>query len=253
MLRKPDRVSPADVARLSRRQTLRGFAGLGLAAAAGYASWRWLLSRPEEGGVPWPLRRVLRFDERVSRALFRQGSRIAERPPGSAPVGGTRLNTSLGTDPTVTNADYRLTLTGLAAGTATLTLADLKALPRTAQTTMLCCVEGWNTWANWAGVRLADLAAHYPPAAGLPYVAMSTADHAYYVGLDAASALHPQTLLAYELDGQPLSVDHGSPVRLVIPTKYGIKNIKQVVRIAFTAERPPDYWAEQGYDWYAGL
>ena len=141
----------------------------------------------------------------------------------------------------------------MAAGSVDLTLADLKAFPRVAQTNRFCCVEGWSTWGNWTGCRLADVAARHPPAAGLPYVAMSTNGNGYYVGLDVPSALHPQTLLAYELDGQPLSAEHGFPVRLLIPTKYGIKNIKQMSRIAFTDQRPADYWAEQGYDWFAGL
>ena len=75
----------------------------------------------------------------------------------------------------------------------------------------------------------------------------------YYVGLDLPSALHPQTLLAFELNGVPLTPEHGAPLRLVIPVKYGIKNIKQLGSIRFTADRPRDFWAERGYDWYAGL
>jgi DMSO/TMAO reductase YedYZ molybdopterin-dependent catalytic subunit len=66
-------------------------------------------------------------------------------------------------------------------------------------------------------------------------------------------ALHPQTLLAYEMNGQPLSPDHGAPLRLVTPLKYGIKQIKQIGRITYTNARPRDYWHEQGYDYYAGL
>ena len=69
---------------------------------------------------------------------------------------------------------------------------------------------------------------------------------------DMASALHPQTLLCYEMNGRPLTPAHGAPLRLVIPIKYGIKNLKQIGTIQFTDERPADYWAERGYDWYAG-
>ncbi len=251
----PERADPNDAVRLSRRRTLRSFAGLGVAAAAGYGSWRWLMTRPEADGIPWPLRRVLRFNEAVGEAIFRDGSRVDRRPAGSAPVGQTRLNTSIGVDPSMAAADYRLRLTGVAAGPGevTLTLAQLKAFPKVRQTTRLCCVEGWNTWGNWGGTRLADVAARFPPRGGSPYVGLSTAGGGFYVGLDLASALHPQTLLAYELDGRPLSADHGHPIRLVIPTKYGIKNMKQVTTVAFTATRPPDYWAERGYDWYSGL
>ena len=85
------------------------------------------------------------------------------------------------------------------------------------------------------------------------YAGLSTPDGSYFVGLDAASALHPQTLLAYEMNGQPLAPEHGAPLRLVVPVKYGIKSIKRIGTIRFTDARPRDYWAEHGYDWYAGL
>ena len=66
------------------------------------------------------------------------------------------------------------------------------------------------------------------------------------------STLHPQTLLCYEMEGRPLTPDHGAPLRLLIPVKYGIKSLKQIGTIRFTDRRPADYWAERGYDWYAG-
>jgi DMSO/TMAO reductase YedYZ molybdopterin-dependent catalytic subunit len=87
----------------------------------------------------------------------------------------------------------------------------------------------------------------------LQYVGMVTPDKAYYVGLDMPSAMHPQTLLAYEMNGKPLPVKHGQPLRLIIPVKYGIKNLKRIGTISFSDERLPDYWAEQGYDYYSGL
>ncbi len=82
---------------------------------------------------------------------------------------------------------------------------------------------------------------------------MSTPDEEYYVGLDMKSTMHPQTLLAWELNGEPLNADHGAPLRLVIPVKYGIKNIKRIGTIRLTDKQPADYWAENGYDWFAGL
>src|SRR5262249_41855042 len=85
------------------------------------------------------------------------------------------------------------------------------------------------------------------------YVGMATPDGKYYVGLDAASALHPQTLLAYEMNGQPLEEKHGAPLRLAIPVKYGIKNIKRIGKISYQTARPRDFWGEDGYDWYAGF
>ncbi len=125
--------------------------------------------------------------------------------------------------------------------------------------TELKCIEGWSTIVHWAGARLFDFA----NITGLgiradgqrdwpDYVSLETPDGAYYVGLDRASAQHPQTLLCYEMDGQPLTADHGAPLRLVIPVKYGIKNLKRIGTIRFGDIRPRDYWAERGYDWYAG-
>lgn len=147
-----------------------------------------------------------------------------------------------------------------------LTLADIQALPRVEMTIEFKCIEGWSTIVHWAGARLADFIAHYQPqtrsntapdARNRPqdlvrYVSMVTPDGGYYVGLDMPSALHLQTLLAYEMNGQPLTLPHGAPLRLVTPTKYGIKQIKRIGRIAFTDKRPADFWAERGYDWYAG-
>lgn len=147
-----------------------------------------------------------------------------------------------------------------------MTLADIQALPRIEMTTEFKCVEGWSTIVHWAGARLADFIARYQPmtrnqtqpdVARRPqdlvrYVSMVTPDGGYYVGLDLPSAMQEQTLLAYEMNGQPLTIPHGAPLRLVTPTKYGIKQIKRIGRLAFTDERPADFWAERGYDWYAG-
>ena len=82
---------------------------------------------------------------------------------------------------------------------------------------------------------------------------MATPGDGYYVGLDMESMLHPQTLLCYEQNGVPLSQEHGAPLRLAIPVKYGVKNIKRIGTIRYSEPRPADYWAERGYDWYVGL
>jgi DMSO/TMAO reductase YedYZ molybdopterin-dependent catalytic subunit len=108
---------------------------------------------------------------------------------------------------------------------------------------------------HWSGAPFSDFAKKYlPPGQKIAkYVYMATAGEDYYVGLDAKSALHPQTLLAYEQNGQPLENAHGAPLRLAIPVKYGIKNIKRIGMISFTNQKPEDYWADEGYDWFAGL
>ncbi|MFN2454476.1 MAG: molybdopterin-dependent oxidoreductase [Pyrinomonadaceae bacterium] len=150
--------------------------------------------------------------------------------------------------------------------TADFTLDDIKRLPRVEMVTELKCIEGWSVMVRWAGARFADFIAKYPPDTRsgnepdvfkkpedlVEYVSLETPDGGYYVGLEMASALHPQTLLCYEMNGQPLTPEHGAPLRLAIPVKYGIKNIKRIGTIRYTNKRPADYWAERGYDWYSG-
>ena len=85
------------------------------------------------------------------------------------------------------------------------------------------------------------------------YAGMMTPDRGYYVGLDMKSLMHPQTILCYEMNGKELPLDQGYPLRLIIPVKYGIKHLKRIGTISFSNTPPPDYWAEQGYDYYSGL
>jgi DMSO/TMAO reductase YedYZ molybdopterin-dependent catalytic subunit len=136
-----------------------------------------------------------------------------------------------------------------------LTLQDLMALPKTEIVYDFKCVEGWDQISHWAGVKFSDFIKHYQldEYAKMEYVGMETPDKAYYVGLDMPSAMHPQTLLAYEMNDKLLPPQNGAPLRLIIPVKYGIKNLKRIGTIAFSNTRPKDYWAEQGYDYYSGL
>ncbi len=132
-----------------------------------------------------------------------------------------------------------------------LTLDDLRALPKTQTVTQLKCIEGWSEIAWFGGVRFSDFVAAYP-ADRTRYIKMATPDGNYYTGMDWESAMHPQTLLAYELNGEPLPLLHGGPLRLATPLKYGYKQLKQIGSLEFVDARPRDYWADNGYDWYAG-
>jgi DMSO/TMAO reductase YedYZ molybdopterin-dependent catalytic subunit len=258
----PPRVPVEDLERRLRRMTRRGFAWSGMAAAAGLAGWRWLVTRSEADGLPWPLRRVLEWNERVARGLFRGSSRSPEFPRTAARL--PRVNGVIGLESDLDPAAWTLRVLG-AGSSRSFALEEIKALPRFEMTTELRCIEGWSEVVHWAGTRLADLASATglatrdgePTGSGtgsglLAYAALETPDGRYYVGLDMASALHPQTLLCYEMNGRPLPPEHGAPLRLVIPLKYGIKNLKRIGTIRFTDVRPADYWAERGYDWYAG-
>lgn len=240
---------PDPIALELKQRTRRGFLTLGAGALAGAAAWTWLRTRPMIDGVQWPLRRVLESNESLARAYFS----MARLSPTFRPTDLTRvrINGRIGLKEAIDLDAWRLRIEG-AAGAVSLTLDDIKALPRRQMITELRCIEGWSIIVQWTGARLADLIAKYPPSFDPRYVALETPDRGYYVGLDLDSAMHPQTLLAYEINGQPLPLLHGAPLRLAIPVKYGIKNIKRIGVIRYTAVRPADFWAERGYDWYAG-
>jgi DMSO/TMAO reductase YedYZ molybdopterin-dependent catalytic subunit len=236
----------SDVDRELRRLSRRGFLVAGVATIAAYGGWKWLKHAQRIGDVPWPLRRTLEVNEKLSEAYF-SPSRLSPTFPASAITRVARINGGVGLNASYDMAAWRLNVQG-----TPLTLADIKSLPHYDMITELRCIEGWSYIARWTGARLSDLMAKLPPPPGTRYVGMETPDRAYYVGLDMQSAMHPQTLLAYELNGEPLSWQHGAPLRLAIPVKYGIKNIKRIGTIRYTDVRPADYWAERGYDWYAG-
>ena len=246
------------------RLTRRGFAVGGAASLLGLGAWAWLGYSRHEDGIPGPLRRVLAMNEAIGRAAFRGKHNAPEFD--AALAGEPRVNGRHGLGPRLDAAKWRLQIEDPASQPASfsLTLDDVKALPRVESVTELKCIEGWSQVVQWTGARFSDFVENYrlgkrdPKAIKssdhfLRYVSLSTPDGAYYVGLDMASARHPQTLLCYEMNGEPLTEGHGAPLRLVIPVKYGIKSIKRIGTIRFTDDCPADYWAKKGYDWYAGL
>ena len=253
------------VRRRMRRKTRRSFIGFGATALAGFGAFEWLTSRREIDNVPWPMRKMLEVNEQLARDYF-SASRTAP-DPGQARL-GNRINGDVGLGADFDPSRWHLQVAGLAAqdDPLALSLDAVKKLPRVEMTTEFKCIEGWSVVVQWAGARFTDFMKAYPPKTGSgddfsldnpddmpPYVAMSTSDDEYYVGLEMECMLHPQTLLCYEQNHQPLTPQHGAPMRLVIPVKYGVKNIKRIGSIRYTSVRPADYWAEQGYDWYVGL
>ncbi|SMB98605.1 oxidoreductase molybdopterin binding [Hymenobacter roseosalivarius DSM 11622] len=267
-VKMPPSAGKAAVEQEIRRRSRRSFLLAGAAALAGLGGWRWLISRPTEAGVPWPLRRVLEANRQLSAEYFSHAHLAPVFANQRARM--PRTNGSAGMQSALDPAAWRLRVRGFApqgspASSQEFTLADIQALPKVEMVTELKCIEGWSTIVHWGGARLADFVARYPLATRsgtlsqsaekndlASYVGLATPDGGYYVGLDMASALHPQTLLCYEMNGQPLTEKHGAPLRLVLPVKYGIKYLKRIGTIAFTNQRPADYWAERGYDWDAG-
>jgi DMSO/TMAO reductase YedYZ molybdopterin-dependent catalytic subunit len=271
----PVAISQAEIDRRSdeARQKMRGisrksFLWAGAAVLGAYGGFSFLNSRREQDGVIWPFRVALEANEELQRDLF--AFRLAPTfDPAKALEPTVNFLDEEQDLEEVAIEDWQLSVEGLSGHDEPLviTMADLKKLPRVEQTLEFKCIEGWSTIVHWAGVLFSDFAAHYGPSTRngdepdvkrnphnlLEYLAMESIEGLYYVGLDTLSAVHPQTLLAYEMNGKPLTMEHGAPLRLVIPTKYGVKNIKRIGTIRFTSIRPKDYWAEQGYDWYAGL
>jgi len=232
-----------EMARLTRRSFLIG----GTAALTGGAIWEWTRTRRLDNGVPWPLRSGLNTDEELTRDYFREVRLAKTFPPDAIEAGRPNGSIGIEDDP---DPDWKLRF-----GEQSLGLSDIQALPKIVMNTELKCIEGWSRVIQWGGARFRDFVERYYIDSVNPnqYVAFETPDGEYYVGLDMASAMHPQTLLCYEMNGQPLQTQHGAPLRLVVPVKYGIKNLKRIGRIDFSDSRPKDYWAERGYDWYAGF
>ena len=254
-LKSTDLKANSEAERDMARRSRRSFVVLGAGAVAGFAGFA-LLNRGEViGDLPPALRGVLGFNERVVRSSLYRNTHLAKTYPASA-IGTLKYNGDVGLDEDAVESDWKLDVTpfGSAQPATKLTMAEVRTLPRCEETIDFKCVEGWSTVTQFAGARLADFTAKFAPGSEkADCVGMKTPDEDYYVGLDMPSAQHPQTLLAWEMNGQPLTWQHGAPLRLVIPVKYGIKNIKRIGSITYTNTRPSDYWGERGYDWYAGL
>ena len=234
------------------RRSRRSFMVLGAGAVAAVAGWEWLKPDLDDDDIKAPLRSVLNLNEKVVRSAIYSNNHLAPTFPVSA-IGNLKVNGDVGLDETDPNFDH-IDVTPLGGSAKPVALADIRTLPRIEEVIEFKCVEGWSTVTQFAGARFADFTARFAPdSTRSGHVAMKTPDGEYYVGIDMPSAMHPQTLLAWEMNRQPLSPDHGAPLRLVIPVKYGLKNIKRIASVEYTNTRPADYWVERGYDYYVGL
>ncbi|PYO94974.1 MAG: molybdopterin-binding protein [Gemmatimonadetes bacterium] len=148
---------------------------------------------------------------------------------------------------------WRLQVGGLVRQPLSLSVADLQALPRTTYTVKHHCVEGWSAIATWHGVAVSVVAERAGLLPQARYVRFDSFDSGYFNGWDLASAMHPQTILAYGMNDNILPPTHGAPLRLYSPTKLGYKMTKYLVSMTFTAERPGGYWEDQGYPWFGGV
>ncbi len=161
-------------------------------------------------------------------------------------------------------ADWRLTVSGLVERPLSLSLAELMAMPSRTQITRHDCVEGWSCIAEWTGVPLSHvlgLAGLRPEARFVYFRSMDTMERSlagsvkYWESHDLRDSLHPQTILAYGMNGGALPIRNGAPLRLRVERQLGYKMAKylQAIEVVPDLTDVGSYWAAKGYDWYAGI
>jgi DMSO/TMAO reductase YedYZ molybdopterin-dependent catalytic subunit len=173
--------------------------------------------------------------------------------PGGArkllPSQGWRIYTVAGTMPHFDPRSWRLRVDGLVANPHEFGYDELLRLPRAEQISDFHCVTGWTVSnVRWAGVRFRDLLARAKPLPQAHALRFVSAEHPYEDTLTLEQALRTDAMLAYEMDGRPLSRPHGAPVRVVLPAMYGYKNVKWVERIELVARPSDGFWERLGYD-----
>jgi DMSO/TMAO reductase YedYZ molybdopterin-dependent catalytic subunit len=168
--------------------------------------------------------------------------------------------------------DWRLKVHGLVQHELSLSLEELRGLPARTQITRHDCVEGWSCIAKWTGPPLAELLSRAGVKSEARFVVFHCADTLddgsesvnpesirYYESIDLIDAEHPQTILAYDMNGEPLTVRHGAPLRLRLERQLGYKIAKYIMRIELVQGLADlhggrgGYWEDRGYEWYAGI
>jgi DMSO/TMAO reductase YedYZ molybdopterin-dependent catalytic subunit len=239
---------------LTRRDLLKlGMAAgpAGLVAACGWDGGRVLAPR---------LRLFGRVNDWVGEKIFLGRNRLAPQYPVSArtdpqnfPAYSITYNDT-GVFPSVKQPEsWTLDVGGLVRNPMRFTREMIEALPKITYTVKHHCVEGWTAIGTWTGVPVSTVAALVRPTSDARYLRFDSFDQGYYTGWDLASAMHPQTILAYAWNDRPLMMNHGAPLRLYSPIKLGYKLTKYLSAMTFTRERPGGYWENQGYPWFAGL
>jgi DMSO/TMAO reductase YedYZ molybdopterin-dependent catalytic subunit len=212
-------------------------------------------------GKEWLLNKALRIDDDVAEALYSGNRRVPTYTKSQ--ITPIKNNYNGATPDPGYISGWNLTLDGLASGLS-VHLDNRKLMTRFSvheQITRLVCVEGWSAVAWWAGFKFDDLLRAYPPKSQARWARVESSVNLdasgnpdpYFVSIDLATACHPQTLLATHFNGKPLTVEHGAPLRLLVPVKLGLKNVKAVTRITYSAEEPKDYWAQYKYSSYDGI
>jgi DMSO/TMAO reductase YedYZ molybdopterin-dependent catalytic subunit len=194
------------------------------------------------------------FNQSLEELLLNPKTPVPDLPISQIKPEQLLVNT-FGFTPKLDPARYRLVIDGDVAHPMQLSLDEIYKLPFQSMVIRHVCVEGWAAIVQWGGVPLRDLIKLAQPKNTAKYVYFQSADR-YYESWDMASCLHPQTLLAYQKNGEPIPIDNGAPLRLAAPIKLGYKLSKWVTRVTITSQLLPyykGYWEDQGYEWFAGL
>jgi DMSO/TMAO reductase YedYZ molybdopterin-dependent catalytic subunit len=157
-------------------------------------------------------------------------------------------------DPNVDLDNWTLKVEGKVRRAGEYTLAQIRDLPKITQNVRHVCVEGWDAIGSFGGVRISDFLRLVGADSRARFLEVACADD-YYESVDMDTAMHPQSLLCYEMYGKPLDRGHGAPLRLHFPTKLGYKHAKYLTALRVTDVLKPKrgYWVDQGYSWFAGL
>ncbi len=238
---------------LSRRDFMRMGLVAGPASLVAACGW--------DGGPLEPrLRAFGRVNDWVSEKILLSRTRLAPQYPVAArtaaeqfPAYSITLNQTGGFPSPPDGDRWALKVGGLVRTPLRLTPAMLQALPRVTYTVKHHCVEGWTAIGSWTGVPVSAVAEMVRPTPEARYLRFDSFDSDYSNGWDLASAMHPQTILAYGFNDQPLMVQHGAPLRLYSPVKLGYKLTKYLTGMTFTRDRPGGYWEDQGYPWFGGI
>jgi DMSO/TMAO reductase YedYZ molybdopterin-dependent catalytic subunit len=232
---------PREKRLLTRRTWLLGTAAVALGACDS--------GRPRQGflGV------MERFNQRVQAGLFSPERLAPEEPPERLTPPGVFPQYFISNHLPLAPAGWALKVGGLVQRPAVLSLDDLMRLPRTDYRIRHHCVEGWSAVAAWHGVRVSEVAKLVGVDPRATFVEFRSFDAGYSSSWDGPSALHPQTILAYGMNGQPLPPEYGAPLRLYSGVKLGYKLVKYLTEVNFLPAPTGGYWEDRGYEWYAGV
>jgi len=225
----------------------------------GSSTLAWLVAACGSRG-PEGAKRILKYAERknevlLERPLFRHTSMDVPAASWHTPepaIPQYYVSRTMPVWDPAARGVWRLGVSGLVQRPLSLTLADLMRLPSVTQRVEHFCVEGWSAIETWTGVRVSELARLAGATPAAHDVDFQSFDDGYHESWDIESAMHPQTLVCYGLDGSLLGPPHGAPARVFSPVKLGYKNTKYLTKVVFLPHRNGGYWSDQGYEWYGG-